>query len=71
MPSSSSFYQEPDASHKWRVEWCLTAPHETSRRMERGDKSQMETGVGALIVQHDKLFFVVSVRLFRNVYEMN
>ena len=39
--------------------------------MERGDKSQMETGVGALIVQHDKLFFVVSVRLFRKVYEIN
>ncbi|XP_067950998.1 mediator of RNA polymerase II transcription subunit 14-like [Watersipora subatra] len=50
---NKQFY--PDPVSRWNVEWCLTIPHDVNRR--RLDK--LETGVGAMIVQADKIFYVL------------
>lgn len=49
--------QYPDPGSRWNVELCLTLPHETNRRLERIDK--LDTGVGAMMVQAEKIFYVV------------
>jgi len=50
--------QFPDLNTLWRVEWCLTLPRDTSRRIEKSDR--LETGIGAMIVQSNKILYVVS-----------
>lgn len=47
----------PDLNTLWRVEWCLTLPRDTSRRIEKSDR--LETGIGAMIVQSNKILYVL------------
>lgn len=42
----------------WQSEWCLTLPLEVSRKLiEKQDR--LDTGVCAVVVQGDKIFYVV------------
>lgn len=44
----------PDSGQRWRVEVCLTLPHETSLRLEK-----LDSGMPSMVVQGDKVLYVV------------